>query len=91
VIISMSAAEKITGQYRVQAYKKIVGANNAVSIAPCMRAEADEWWIEQLIGPDRWTMVDSQPTEKQAVRRLAEVTHSAPIETTHYGYSMPRD
>lgn len=86
----MSAAEKIAEQYRVQAYKKIVGNNNAVSLAPCMREEADQWWIEQLIGPERWAKVEVKPDEHTAVRRLAELTESAPMAKTHYGYSSPR-
>lgn len=43
-----------------------------------------------VIGPDRWSKVEKKDTEQAAVRRLAELTSSAPMSKTHYGYSTPR-
>jgi hypothetical protein len=89
----MSAVlNQASAQYRVQAYKKIMSENNVATsnIAPCMREEADCWWIEKMIGPNRWSRHEMRDTEAQALGRLAELTGRAPIEKTHYGYSTPR-
>jgi len=72
-------------QYRVQAYKQVPGSQPY----RCLSEEADHFWIERRIGPDRWQGVEKRDTEAQAYARLAEIT-AAPIEKTHYGYSTPR-
>jgi hypothetical protein len=88
----MSAVEQVVHtQYRVQAYKKVIssGATGTYNSAPCMTEEADHFWIERLIGPNRWQRVEMKDTEDQALGRLAELSPVA-IEKTHYGYSTPR-
>lgn len=89
----MSAVpHQVPAQFRVQAYKKTMGdgQRGTFNCAPCMREEADQWWIERLIGPNRWSRLEMKDTEEQALGRLAELTGRTPIEKTHYGYSTPR-
>lgn len=83
--------QEAPAQYRVQAYKKAVAgqSGSTIQMIPCMREEADAWWIERLVGPDRWARVEMRDEEAAARRRMAEISGQIG-ERTHYGYSTPR-